>query len=76
MKALLHPTPPKNPTENGAMPHGALGTLNVPKEVVDERLQRGPVHRGEGLQEPPVLPDLRLLILQRCEGEKFKHEGA
>lgn len=73
MKALLHPTPPPRTPQ---MPHGALGTRNVPKEVVDERLQRGPVHRGEGVQEPPVLPNLRLLILQRCEGEKCKHEGA
>lgn len=72
----------------GRCPTGAWGarappshrptTHAVPKEVVDERLQRGPVHRGEGAQEPPVLADLCLLVLQRCERstrEEMSTEG-
>lgn len=43
----------------------------IPEEVIDERLQCGPVHRREGSQELPVLANLCLLILQCCQRERM-----
>lgn len=66
-----------SPQSHQGLPSGEADAQRadaIPEEVIDERLQCGPVHRREGSQELPVLANFCLLILQRCQRERMNME--